>query len=129
VGAAPGLWKPLKQRVIRIFSGAEHSFYALLMKKKVDQCCMRNPRSDPWVMIFLLALGFGMLFFGGRDGLGPGALILWFLSTILFPAICGGFLCRVFGNIVGTIIAAAPVWVALILAITHKLWMPLFRGF
>ena len=79
-------------------------------------------------MLFLLALGFGMMIFGGKSGLGFGALLLWFLSTMLFPALCGGFLCRVFGNTTGAILGAAPIWLPILLAITYKLWMPLVRG-
>jgi hypothetical protein len=77
--------------------------------------------------MLLLAVGTvaGMIF-GGTNGLWIGLLVLWYLSTMFVPVLCGDALTRWFGDPWGTILALAPLWLPVVLAVTAKLWLPLF---
>ena len=77
--------------------------------------------------MLLLAVGaVAAMIFGGVAGLWAGLLVLWYLSTMLIPAVFGNALTRRFGGTWGTILAFAPLWLPLMLGLTAKLWMPLF---
>ena len=77
-------------------------------------------------MVLLAVLAVAAMIFGGVEGLGIGLIMLWFLSTIVIPALFGDALTRRFGETWGMIFAFAPLWLPLLLALTAKLWMPLF---
>jgi len=84
-------------------------------------------RSDPRIMLFLAIWAVALMIFGGSRGLMLGSLLLWWLATILVPAIWAESLCRRFGSKWGMIIALAPLWVPVVLALSARLWMPMFR--
>jgi hypothetical protein len=71
----------------------------------------RNSKSRAVAMLFLIILGLCALIFAP----GPGSILLWFLSTIIVPALWGDALCRRFGKKWGMIVAFAPLWVAFLL--------------
>jgi hypothetical protein len=83
-------------------------------------------RSDPRIMIILFIIAVGLMIFGDKMGLIGGFLLLWYISTILIPALWKETLCRHFGSTWGTIIAFAPLWLPILLALSAMLWLPLF---
>jgi hypothetical protein len=83
-------------------------------------------RDDPRIMLLLAVAAVAGMIFGGTAGLWIGPLVLWFLFTILVPALWGEGLARRFGDTWGCILAFAPLWVPLVLGLTAKLWLPLF---
>ena len=82
---------------------------------------MRYSRSDPAVALLLIVAGIAEMLFGGHQGLMVGSLMLWFVSTVIFPALCGGWLCRHFGQKWGMGIALAPLWLPVALLVF--LWL------
>jgi hypothetical protein len=83
-------------------------------------------RSDPRIMLLLAVGAVAGMIVGGTNGLWIGLLVLWYLSKMLIPALCGDALTRWFGDPWGTILAFAPLWLSVVLAVTAKLWLPLF---
>ena len=76
--------------------------------------------------ILLSILAVSVMIFGGKEGLGVGCLILWYVASVMIPRIWGPSLSQRFGWKWGMIIAFAPTWLPLVLALTAKLWLPLF---
>jgi hypothetical protein len=75
--------------------------------------------------MLLLAIGVvAAMIFGGVQGLGIGLILLWFIFTIVFPALCGDALTKRFGETWGVILAFAPLWLPLLLALLAWLLLP-----
>jgi hypothetical protein len=87
-----------------------------------------NRRRNPFPILFLLIGGICCLIFAPAADkteqgtiLGIGVILLWFLSTVIVPALWGDALCKRFGEKWGMIIAYAPLWLPLLLALTAGL--------
>ena len=76
--------------------------------------------------IFLSVMAVGLIIFGSIEGLAIGCLLLWYVASVMIPRIWGDSLSRRFGWKWGMIIAFAPTWLPVVLALTAKLWMPIF---
>ena len=74
-------------------------------------------------MLVLVILAVALMIFGGRQGLIGGCLLLWYLSTVIVPGIWGESLCRRFGSTWGMIIAFAPLWLPVVVALSVRLWI------
>jgi hypothetical protein len=81
-------------------------------------CAPNWSRSDPRALLVQCIVAVALMIFGGRQGLTVGCLLLWYLSAVVVPSIWGERLCRRFGSAWGTIIAFAPLWLPLLLALS-----------
>jgi hypothetical protein len=90
-------------------------------------CIPSYSRSDPRVMLILVIVALASMIFGGGKGIVVGSLLLWYLASIIIPALWGEGLCRRFGPKFGMIIALAPIWLPIALLLSSGLWIDIFR--
>ena len=68
-------------------------------------------------LLLLAVVAVAGMIFGDLTGLGIGLFVLWFLSTMVIPAVFWDALTRRFGETWGTLLAFAPLWLPLLLAL------------
>jgi len=86
-------------------------------------CAPSWSKSDPRAMLILAILAIALMIFGGSQGLIGGCLLLWYLSTVIVPGLWAESLCRRFGSKWGMIIALAPLWLPIVVALSAGLWI------
>jgi hypothetical protein len=80
-------------------------------------------RNDPRILLFLAIFAVAIMVFGGRTGLVGGSMLLYYLFTIIFPALFYESLCRRFGSNWGTFSAFAPLWLPVVILLLIRLWI------
>jgi hypothetical protein len=83
-------------------------------------------RTDPRLMLILVIFGICGLIFAPKKDKIAGAILIWYIFTIIVPAVWGERLVRRFGTKWGMILSYALLWVPILLGLTAGLWLPLF---
>jgi hypothetical protein len=86
----------------------------------------RYSKTDPRAGLILIIVGICLLIFAPTEGRIGGAVLLWYIGTVIVPALWGQQLAQRFGSNWGLVIAYAPLWVPIVLGLTAGLWLPLF---